>query len=177
LNETGCIRQRLPAILIIAGALLALCAVAPARAEPSSAVADSTFKPQGTFYVELLGSGILYSFNYDYRWTRHAAIRGGVEAWGSSGSAAFAFPVTASALIGGRGKGSFEIGGGPVFLAGTEDLQDFEGEILFSTFLAFRLQPPQGGFFMRAGIGPVFGGGEWLIWPALSFGYSFEPHR
>ena len=172
MNGSECIRQRLPAILI-AGALLALFAAAPARAEPSDAVADSTFKPQSTFYVELLGSAILYSFNYDYRMARHAAVRAGIEAWGGNGDAVVAFPLTVSALIGGRGKGSFEIGGGPVFLAGTDNLQDFDGEIIFSTFVAFRLQPPEGGFFMRAGIGPVFGGGDWLIWPALSFGYSF----
>jgi hypothetical protein len=172
LNGTGCIRQRLPAILI-AGAVFALFAVSPARAEPSGAAADSTFKPQGSFYVELLGSAVLYSFNYDYRFARGAAVRAGFEAWGGSGSAVFGFPLTVSALIGGRGKGSFEIGGGPVFLAGTDNLEDFDSEVIFSTFVAFRLQPPEGGFMMRAGIGPVFGGGEWLIWPALSFGYSF----
>ena len=176
MNRTGCIRPRLPAILI-AGTVLALFAAAPARAESSDAMADSTFQPQGTFHIELLGSAVLYSLNYDYRWTRYAAVRGGFEAWGSSAGAAFAFPLTASALIGGRGKGSFEIGGGPVFLAGTGEFQDFESEVIFSTFIAFRLQPPEGGFFMRAGLGPVFGGGEWIIWPALSFGYSFEPHR
>jgi len=171
MNRTGCIRQRVPA-LIIAGTLLALCAVAPARAEQPGAVADSAFKPQGSFYVELLGSAIAYSFNYDYRVSRHAAFRAGVEAWGGSGGALFAFPVTASALVG-RGKGSLEIGGGPVFLSGTEELRDLNAEVLFSTFVAFRLQPPEGGFFMRAGIGPVFADGEWLIWPALSFGHSF----
>lgn len=175
MNRTGCIRPRLPALILIAGTVLALFAVAPARAETS---ADSTFKPQGTFYVELLGSGIIYSFNYDHRVARHAALRAGIEAWGGNGGGVFAVPVTASALIG-SGKGCFEIGGGPVFLggAGTVSAEDFSDEILISTFVAFRLQPPQGGFFMRAGIGPVFGGGDWIIWPAVSFGYSFEPHR
>jgi hypothetical protein len=173
LNRTGCSRPRLPAIILVAGAVLALFAVAPARAETSATVADSTFKPQGSFYVEILGSAFLYSFNYDYRFSRHAAVRAGFEAWGSSGSVVLGFPVTASALIGGRGKGFFEIGGGPVFVAGSDNLEDFEGEVLFSTFVAFRLQPPEGGFFMRAGIGPIFGGGDWIIWPALSFGYSF----
>ena len=173
MNRTGCIRPRLPALILIAGTVLALFAVAPARAETSASVADSTFRPQGSFYVEILGSAVLYSFNYDYRFARHAAVRAGFEAWGGSTDVVLGFPVTISALIGGRGKGSFEIGGGPVFLAGTDNLQDFDGEVIFSTFVAFRLQPPQGGFMMRAGIGPVFGGGEWLLWPALSFGYSF----
>jgi hypothetical protein len=158
---------------MIGGALLALCAVAPARAEPSGAAADSTFKPQGSFYVELLGSAVLYSFNYDYRMARHGSVRVGLEAWGGSGGAVFAIPLTASALLG-SGKGCFEIGGGPVFLAGAGDVEDFTGEVLISTFVAFRLQPPESGFMMRAGIGPIFdSAGEWIIWPALSFGYSF----
>jgi hypothetical protein len=158
---------------MIAGTLLVLCSGAPARADQPAAGADSTFKPQGSFYVELLGSAIIYSFNYDYRMARHFALRAGVEAWGGSGGAVFAIPVTASALFG-RGKGCLEIGGGPVFLGGAGDVEDFDGEVLISTFVAFRLQPPESGFMMRAGIGPVFdSAGEWLIWPALSFGYSF----
>jgi len=171
MNRPRRIRDRVSA-LTIAGTLIALCATAPAGAVETGPAGDSAFKPQGTFHVELFGSAVAYSLNYDYRPVRGAALRAGFEAWGGSGGAVFVVPLTASALLG-RGKGCFEIGGGPVFLAGTGDVQDFSTNVLLSTFVAFRLQPPEGGFFMRAGMGPLFGGGDWLIWPVLSFGYSF----
>jgi len=171
MNRTGWIRLRAPA-LIIAGTLLVLCAVTPARAEPSGA-ADGDFQPQSSVYFELLGSGVIYSFNYDYRATRHVAVRAGFEAWWNSSDAGGAFPVTLSALIGAPGRGSFEIGGGAAFHVGVPFHQDFDPDVVFSTFVAYRLQPPEGGFFMRVGIGPVWGGGEFIVWPGLSLGYSF----
>jgi hypothetical protein len=183
MDRTGCIRPRLPA-LILASTLLALCAVAPAQAEPSGAVADSTFRPQSTVYFELLGSAVIYSLNYDYRATRHTAVRAGFEFGASSSKpcdtcsrrtdAAFAFPVTLSALIGAPGRGSLEIGGGAVFLAGAPFTDEIDPNIVFSTFVAFRLQPPEGGYFMRVGVGPVWDDkANWIIWPSLSLGYTF----
>jgi len=183
MKRTGSVRPLLPA-LILASTLLALCAVATAQAEPSVAVTDGTFKPQHTVYFELLGSAVLYSLNYDYRATRHTAVRAGIE-FGTTSfkpcdtcsrqyDASFAFPVTVSALIGAPGRGSLEIGGGAVFLAGAPFHYEVDPNIVFSAFVAFRLQPPEGGYFMRVLVGPVWDDqGSWIIWPGLSLGYTF----
>jgi len=143
----------------------------PARAEETTATTGLKFVPQQSFYVELLGSAVAASLNYDFRPTRNLAVRGGFMGWGGSDDYILIFPVTVSALVG-KNQHNFEFGGGPVFLAG-EEIADFNTDVIASFFMGYRLQPPAGGFLFRAGIGPLFGDGEWLIWPQFSFGVAF----
>ena len=142
------------------------------RAQEARAPGETTFTPQSTFYAELFGSGIAYSLNYDYRPAPHLALRAGIEGWGGTGGGIGIFPFTVSGLMGKR-QHNFELGGGPVFIFGTGDLQDFNTTVIGSAFVAYRMQPPGGGFFFRCGMGPLFNGEGFLIWPVLSFGVSF----
>ena len=159
-------------VFLLAGIAMMLSFTPSARAQEGPAPAETKFAPQGTVYAELFGSGVAYSLNFDYRGTRHLALRAGLEGWGGSGGGIFVFPFTASGLIGKR-QHNFEIGGGPVLLAGTGDLHDFGTTIIGSAFVAYRMQPPEGGFFFRAGIGPLFNSSAFLIWPVISLGVSF----
>lgn len=172
MNRFGLTRSRARVIMMLVSAFVTPGIAAPAWAQQAGVTHEMKFAPQSTFYGELFGSAVVYSLNYDYRATRNLALRAGFAGWGGSGGALGIFPFTASGLIG-KGKNSFEFGGGPVFLAGTGDLQDFDTHVFGSAFVAFRMQPPEGGFFFRAGIGPLFNNNSFLIWPVLSFGVSF----
>lgn len=158
----------------MAGALLVLGLLAgraaPARAQPAPAAPDSGFHRQRTVYVEMLGQGTVYSLNYDYRVSPGAALRAGGASWGL-GSGVVAFPFTASSLIG-RGELSLEIGAGPMFVTGV-DVSDFGSNVILISFAAFRVQPRDGHVFARAGIEPLFGGGNWEVWSTLAAGYTF----
>jgi hypothetical protein len=143
---------------------------APARAQQAPAAPDSGFQRQRTIYAEVLGSGDVYSLNYDVRVSPGAALRAGVASWGV-GSGVIAFPLTASSLIG-RGELSLEIGAGPMFVTGV-DVSDFGSNVILISFAAFRVQPRDGHVFARAGIEPLFGGGNWEVWPTFAAGYTF----
>ena len=164
--------RRMMRALVLAGAMASAVLATSVRAEKQAAPGETEFKPQSTFYAELLGSGIAYSLNYDYRAARNLALRAGGEGWGGTGGVVAIFPVTVSGLLG-TGKNNFEFGGGPVFIFGTGDLHDFGTTVIGSAFVAYRMQPAEGGFFFRAGIGPLFNSNAFLIWPVLAFGVSF----
>jgi len=171
MNRFGLTRSR-ALVMMLVSAFLTVGIAAPSWAQQWGAAYQKEFVPQSTVYGELFGSALAYSLNYDYRATRNLALRVGFAGWGGAGGALGIFPFTASGLIG-KGKNSLEVGGGPVFLTGTGDLRDFETHVFGSAFVAFRMQPPEGGFFFRAGIGPLFNKDLFLIWPVLSFGVSF----
>ena len=150
-------------------------------------------------FAELLGPGLFYSINYD-RAIGDLAIRVGFSYFsigasvsgpggGASSSASFmTFPITASYLGLGSKKHMFEVGAGVTVLSVGAGASAFGAEakaeettsaILFAPtgIFGYRLQPPDGGFFFRAGLAPqVFiGGQDVAVWPApyVSLGGTF----
>ncbi len=149
---------------------------------------DSTYSHNAIF-VEGLGSGLLYSINYDLRITRDFSVRVGFTSYsipellvlGAGAIHYTGFPVTASYLYG-SGASHLELGLGLV-----PGYSSFSGGELFSgksatgttgtlwgtAFVGYRLQPPEGGFFFRLGFTPLFTFKKLLPWGGVSIGAAF----
>ena len=170
----------------VAAALLALTAAAPtatAQAPVPSA--------RNAIYFELGGNAILYSLNYDRRFTNTWTGRAGlmfvsVEATDpESGDRVDVtlgiVPLMANALLG-RGTHRLELGIGPLFAVGggeiedaeVGDVEEFSGAGLagVTSTIGYRRQPLGGGFVFRAGLTPFYSDGL-QIWAGLSVGLSF----
>jgi hypothetical protein len=140
-------------------------------------------------YVELLGAGIIYSVNYDRR-IGDLALRAGLGYWslssgtsstGGSASASWVgVPLSVSYNIGSL-KHSFEVGAGVTIhhFSGSASAPGVEssgsGTLVFGhAIFGYRYQPPQTGFFLRAGFSPIVGsGGQFLPWPHCGLGATF----
>jgi hypothetical protein len=149
--------------LILAGAI-------PVAGVSAAAEPDTTFRRQTALHAEGMGSGEVYSINLDRRVTRGTALRVGFGTFGLS-SGVYALPLTVSALIGDENL-MLELSGGPMFVLGG-DASDFGSNVIVTTMAGIRYQPRARGMFLRGGIGPLYGGGNWEFWPTVSLGYTF----
>lgn len=134
-------------------------------------------------YYEIGGPGVS-SFNYDMRLGKSesgAGFRVGVGGFSIGPSddrfTAIFVPVGFNYIRSKDNRNYFELGGGitPVFFK--DGSADGTGN-LSSTFghlnIGYRLQPKEGGFFLRAAINPIFN--KNFFWPyygGLSLGYKF----
>jgi hypothetical protein len=169
----------------LAVAALAVTAPAPARAQNADLAKNA-------FYVELGGSGVIYSINYERMFGdmsmragfSYLSVSSSATAGGATGSAkvsATGIPVTMSYLgIGGNNK--LELGGGVLF-------EKFSGQaswgigqdvragafVPMATFiLGYRYQPAHGGFNFRLAFTPVYHPDVGFYpWGGLSFGVGF----
>jgi hypothetical protein len=140
-------------------------------------------------YVEGLGPGLFYSFNYD-RVISDIAFRVGigylsVSVTAPNGDNSHAYILTVPIDVNYIGIGSkkhiFEIGGGATIVsvgAGFNSLNvDSQSgsatTVLGHLNIGYRLQPPQGGFMLRTGLSPIIGSGGFLPWPYIALGATF----
>jgi hypothetical protein len=135
-------------------------------------------------YVEIGGSAVLPSVNYERRLNERWAGRIGAS-WvtGESGGhtdRTLIVPLTVSWISHPESNHHLELGGGITIAAGDrQDLYDLGGnDDQFSTVLAtgiigYRYQKPGHGFQFRSAITPVVTGGEVLPWAGVSFGYAW----
>jgi hypothetical protein len=154
---------------------------------PSAAQQERT--AFNNIFVEGLGPGLWYSFNYE-RIISDIGIRAGLgyislssgtTATGESVSAYWlSVPVDVNYIGIGSKKHIFEVGGGVTFLAvgaGASGLgvnESGSATLFFAhANLGYRLQPPGGGFMLRTGISPIIGKGVFLPWPYISLGAAF----
>ncbi len=166
--------------------ILRLCSMAMVclLLSPHSSIAQD--QPQdfsrNAIYVEGLGQGILYSINYDYRFTTDAGIRIGFTRWSTGGDWVMlfqsnmlftAFPITINFLPG-ESSSSFELGIGlmPMIASSKGQEQDETTVIGIATF-GYRYQPIEGGIVSRIGFTPVFGSWGFLPTVGISLGYAF----
>jgi len=145
-------------------------------------VAERT-KSQGVF-VEVLGNGLIYSVNYDTRFSQRfdgLGGRAGIGYIAIDGTRITTMPFLLNYLLG-KEKHFFEIGIGTTLLAASDDSGSVgpvgsreRGSAFVGTMsLGYRLEPTDGGFMFRAGITPLFDTGAfWPLWPQVSFGYAF----
>ncbi len=150
-------------------------------------------------YAEGLGAGIFYSLNYDRTFgdfagrigfgyvSLHAGVSSANGSSGSSGSASFlSVPITVSYLGIGSKKHMLELGAGATILnvganASAFDVSSSSSSsgsttvVLPNAMVGYRLQPPDGGFLLRAGLNVIMGGSELpvLPWPYLALGGTF----
>jgi hypothetical protein len=157
-------------------------ALPPPPAEPPSA---DEREARNALYVEALGPALFYSVNYE-RAIADFALRIGVGAFSSGDSSWLGVPVTLSYIGIGSKKHIFEAGAGVSiqYFSGGSDTLNFNAgagsaQVLGTVILGYRLQPPKGGFMLRAGVAPLFGQGSgsgfvFIPWPYLSFGAAFR---
>lgn len=134
-------------------------------------------------FIEGLGSGFIYSFNYEKKLTsisEKLLIRAGFGYTATEGVRLSTLPVTSSYLFG-RNHNFLEVGAGFTLLRISETSntnpvgsQLDRGNGILATFgLGYR-RVSKSGFLLRAGITPLFGAGlSEIFWPQLSIGYAF----
>ena len=150
------------------------------------AVDASAQEARNAAYVELGGSAIVLSANYERRFAPQWYGRIGLSVVTSESESTgdtdttLVVPLTASYLTRPASNHHFEAGGGITIAGGDRqdlfDSADTEGD--FSTAVitgiaGYRYQPPDGGFVFRAVFTPVAGGGDFLPWFGVSFGYAW----
>lgn len=135
-------------------------------------------------YVEVLGNGLIYSFNYDTRFGQSIKGLGGRAGIGHlaiDGSRLTTFPFLINYLFG-KDKHYFEVGAGATLITASTNSSDFgpigsreKGSTFIGTMsFGYRLEPQQGGFLFRAGITPIFDRTSFFpFWPQVSLGYAF----
>jgi hypothetical protein len=157
--------------------------------------APATRTANNSIYIEGLGPGILYSINYDRNFGDFAGRVGfsyiGLSASSSSSSGGteahaswITVPLTLTYLGIGSKKNMFELGAGVTVVhvgAGASTFATTNAEsasdsatLLFGNMVfGYRLQPPDGGFLLRAGLSPIFGHGVFIPLPYLALGGTF----
>jgi len=133
-----------------------------------------------TFYVELLGNGLVFSANYDMRFAA-AETDGlggrlgiGYVGGGDLGGSVLTVPVIINYLLGKDGK-YFEVGAGFTYVGGNTTFADgFESGIIGTMSFQYRRQPIDGGFMWKIGLTPVIAAGTFIpYWPGISIGYAW----
>jgi hypothetical protein len=190
---------------ILAAALLACLVVVPTASHaqqlpggyraniPSVPAPDEARTARNTLYVELLGSGALYSLNYERFFTDDISARVGAMYLGLDASSVsttgvasasanlLVVPVTVSYLGLSSGAHAFELGAGVDIVYFSASAKDSTGTSAFGSgsgvggtaIIGYRYAPKNGGFNFRAALTPLFGQGGFLPWFGLSFGYGF----
>lgn len=139
---------------------------------------ENGFSQRGqSVYAELLGNGLLFSFNYDTRFTnspKGIGGRGGLGYIGGNDEGVVLIPFQVNYLLGKNGK-YFELGIGATAALGTGELFDEDfGNVVGTLTFGFRKQPEDGGFMWKIGITPIIA--EGVFWPyfgGISLGYAF----
>lgn len=131
--------------------------------------------PKNAVYAELLGNGLIMSFNYDVRLAGKMGGRLGVGYVGGNDASVLTVPVMANYLLGKNGK-YFEIGAGITYISGSTNFgEDITGSTTIGTFsLMYRSQPVDGGFMWKIGLTPILAEGFFVpYWAGVGLGYAF----
>jgi hypothetical protein len=144
---------------------------------------------QNSFFAELGGPGILFSANFDRRFTKsNLGIGGRIgfgfvtedfgEFYNEGPKSVLSVPVQLNYVFGKPNSvHSFEVGAGATFTGKKIDIftyQGTEGQSAFATAsFMYRRQPAEGGFSWRIGFTPIFGGGYVQPSGGVSVGYNF----
>ena len=121
----------------------------------------SAGRPPQAVYFQGGGAGFFLSAIYDRRFGKRPNGPGlglGIGYFSGGGASATTFPLSINYLIGKRNH-FLELGGGATFTTGRIDFADIDvsGDFFFYHLNAgYRYQPSAGGFFLRAGISPLF---------------------
>lgn len=135
-------------------------------------------------YFELGGSAVVPSINYERRvgerWFGRAGLSWVVGESEEDTDTTFVVPLTASWVSHPQSNHHFEAGGGVTIAGGDrqELFDDLDTDEEFSTAFAtgiagYRYHRPDGGFQFRAVVTPAIGGGDFLPWAGVSFGYAW----
>lgn len=130
-------------------------------------------------FVEVGGQGLLFTANYDTRFSNRRdgfGGRAGIGYLSVNGDHITTVPISANYLLG-NGRRFFEVGLGATFIGSNTSIffdDDSEGTVLGTMSFSYRLQPENSGFSFRAGLTPIFNSQNFLpYFGGISLGYSF----
>jgi hypothetical protein len=143
---------------------------------------SQTFSPNAVF-LEAFGQGLLYSVNYDHRFTEHTGARIGATyfRWSESRESprtVAAVPILGEWFIGSRGR-YLELAAGVLIAHGRLISQlsalhrDGDLVIVATGAIGLRYQPSDSGLIFRLTAVPFVDRDDVLLWPGLSLGYAF----
>ncbi len=138
---------------------------------------------RNSIFVELGGNGVLYSLNYDRKFTDHVSGRVGGMGFsvesnnGADRVSLLLFPTMINYLIG-SGNSRLELGAGLLWGIAEGELEDYGsfnglGLAGVTSTIGYRLQPETGGFNFRVGLTPYFSDGTFQFWGGLGLGFGF----
>lgn len=151
------------------------------KGQESSSTSSGGEKRAQNVFVEIGGQGLLFTANYDSRFSKRRdglGGRAGIGYLSIEGDNATTVPLSLNYLLG-KGRNFFEMGLGATLLAtgGNDDSFLFDennSNIIGTMSFSYRLQPVDRGFSFRAGLTPVFNKDFFMPYYAgLSLGYSF----
>jgi hypothetical protein len=165
-------------LLIIVFAVICVTSLA-SRAQDQAPV--GTERPDiitapNAIYVELLGSGLLYSINYDRLITDYLGARIGIGYVPDGSLSLTTIPITVSLFPFGASSSKLEIGAGVVqaSLGNTKVGSTTGGTYLgYVGILGYRLEPRDGGFLFRFAFTPFILNGHFQPYLGVSFGLAF----
>lgn len=160
-------------VLSTSVALILMIGIATSAAAQGSDDGAIAPLPKNSLYLEVGGSGLIYSINYDRVIQDRFSVRAGAAVYGDSG---FFVPVLGNYLLG-KGNSRLELGLGIAAFSITFGFFDSEEEvsrILGTASFAYRYQKPGGGIFGKAGFTPLFNGSGVLPWFGASIGYTLD---
>ena len=175
-DSQGAARLRIWIIIVLI--LSGLCGSPTARAQ-------ITGTAKNTIFLEALGNGILYSFNYDRVLSELFSVRVGYSSFDAALLTVRLEATTIPVLINfipGEGNHRLELGmgvdiiprydriEGQLFTAKIDEGK-FTG-VVFTSTIGYRYQPQDGGMNFRICLTPVIGRVGFLS-AGISFGYSF----
>jgi hypothetical protein len=145
------------------------------EASPEASLPKLEEKRAQNIFMELGAQGLIFTANYDTRFSnKRNGIGGriGVGAVGGGGDNIVTIPISLNYLLG-DGKNLFEIGLGATYASA--DLFDSNGSAVFGTMsFMYRLQPEKSGFSFRGGFTPIFYKSVFIPYFAgISLGYTF----
>ena len=151
------------------------------KGQGSGSTSSGNEKRAQNVFVELGGQGLLFTANYDTRFSKRRDGLGGRAGIGYisiGGDHATTVPFSMNYLLG-KGRHFFEMGLGVTVLATSGSDNSFlfdenNSNILGTMSFSYRLQPVDTGFSYRAGLTPLFNKNFFIPYYAgLSLGYSF----
>lgn len=162
--------------------VLALVMFAAAPGPAALAQPSAGYTSNGV-YFEILGQGLLYSINFDHRFTENIAVRAGFSHFTIgfiSDVTISTIPLMAEYLIG-TGDHHLEIGLGavPIYgrisgdLFGSSEGTTGAWVIVATATVGYRYQPVREGFLFRIGVTPFFMNAGAQIFGGASIGYAF----
>ncbi len=150
-------------------------------ASTSNAQIVAPAKRGQTVFVEVGGQGLLFTANYDTRFSNKRdglGGRAGIGYMAIDGDNITTIPFSLNYLLG-KGKHFFEVGlGATAMIASTNsDIlldNDSDGGVIGTMSFSYRLQPEDSGFSFRAGLTPIFNSRNFMPYYAgISLGYAF----
>lgn len=142
------------------------------HAQSSTTSGDITSK---SVYVELLGSGLAFSANYDSRFSgsKKFGYRVGIGFIPLKNFTPLTFPLGVNAILG-HGPSHLEVEATATILTSTSG--KFNGKkpsgVFIYPHIGYRYTKPTKSFFGRIVAGPIFFGGKVIPYGGLSLGYT-----